>query len=65
MIIPEVKIGVIPSSMSIPRLEARITCIQYSGSDESEDSVEGHLQAYRENKECYGCPENFLVERDP
>jgi hypothetical protein len=28
MIIPEVMIGLIPSSMSVPRLEARMTCIQ-------------------------------------
>ena len=29
MTIPEVMIGEIPSSMSVPRLEARITRIQY------------------------------------
>jgi hypothetical protein len=29
--------GVIPSSMSVPRLEARMTRIQYRGSEESED----------------------------
>ena len=28
------------------------------------DSVQRHLRAYQENKECYGCPKDFLVERD-
>lgn len=37
--IPEVMIGVIPSSMSVPRLNARMTRIQYSGSDKSEDMI--------------------------
>ena len=39
MIIPEVMMGVIPSSMRVPRLEARMTRIQYNGSDESEDMI--------------------------
>ena len=28
------------------------------------DSVQRHLRAYQENKQCYGCPKDFLVERD-
>src|ERR1700689_5809531 len=39
MIIPLVMIGLIPSSMSVPRFEARMTRIQYSGSEESEDMI--------------------------
>ena len=31
--------GVIPSSMRVPRFEARMTRIQYNGSDESEDMI--------------------------
>lgn len=39
MIIPEVIMGEIPSSMRVPRFEARMTRIQKSGSDESEDMI--------------------------
>ena len=39
MIMPDVMIGVIPSSISVPRFEARMTRIQYSGSDESDDII--------------------------
>ena len=39
MIMPEVTMGVIPSSMSVPLLDARIARIQYSGSDESDDMI--------------------------
>lgn len=39
MIIPEVMMGEIPSSMRVPRFEARMTRIQKSGSDESEDMI--------------------------
>ena len=37
MIMPKVIIGVIPSSMSVTRFEARAAHIQYNGSDESDD----------------------------
>jgi len=37
MIIPEVIIVMIPSSMRAPQLDARMTQIQYRGSDESDD----------------------------
>jgi hypothetical protein len=36
---PEEMIGVIPSSISVPRLLANIIRSQYSGSDESEDTI--------------------------
>lgn len=39
MIIPLVTIGVIPSSMRVPRFEARMARSQYSGSDESDDMI--------------------------
>ena len=39
MIIPEVTMGPMPSSMSVPRLEAMMTRSQYMGSDESEDMM--------------------------
>lgn len=39
MIIPEVTIGVIPSSIKVPRLDARIARSQYRGSDESDDMI--------------------------
>ena len=39
MIIPEVTMGVIPSSINVPRLEARITRIQNRGSAESDDMI--------------------------
>lgn len=39
MIMPDVMIGVIPSSISVPRFEARMTRIQYRGSDESDDMI--------------------------
>lgn len=39
MIIPDVTMGVIPSSMSVPRFDARMTRIQYNGSDESDDMI--------------------------
>ncbi|KAJ7681573.1 hypothetical protein B0H17DRAFT_1230271 [Mycena rosella] len=38
-IMPEVMMGVMPSAMSVPRLDARMTRIQYSGSDESDDMI--------------------------
>lgn len=36
---PEVTMGVIPSSIRVPRLDARMTRIQYNGSDESDDMI--------------------------
>ena len=39
MIMPEVTIGEIPYSISVPRFEARITRIQKSGSDVSDDII--------------------------
>jgi hypothetical protein len=39
MIIDDVTMGVIPSSIRVPLLEARMTLIQYSGSAESEDMM--------------------------
>lgn len=39
MIIPLVTMGVMPSSMSVPRFEARMTRIQYSGSADSDDMI--------------------------
>ena len=39
IIMPEVTIGVIPSSMRVPRLEAKMTRIQYKGSEESDDMI--------------------------
>ena len=39
MIAPELAIGLISSFMSVPQLDARMTRIQYSGSDESDDMM--------------------------
>ena len=39
MIIPEVTMGEIPSSMRVPLFEARITRIQKSGSEESDETI--------------------------
>ena len=39
MIMPDVTIGEIPSSMSVPRFEARMTRIQKSGSELSLDMI--------------------------
>lgn len=39
MIIPDVTIGEIPSSIKVPLLEARMTRIQKRGSEESEDMI--------------------------
>ena len=39
MIIPDVTIGVIPSSIKVPRFEAKMTRIQYKGSAESDDMM--------------------------
>jgi hypothetical protein len=37
--IPKVTIGAIPSSIRVPQLEAKMTCIQYKGSEESDDMI--------------------------
>lgn len=42
MIIPLVMMGVIPSSISVPLLDARMTLIQYSGSGEGEGRSRTH-----------------------
>lgn len=39
MIMPLVTIGLIPSSIRVPRFDARITRIQNRGSDESDDMI--------------------------
>jgi hypothetical protein len=39
MIMPEVTIGVIPNSIRVPLFEAKMTRIQYMGSDDSDDMI--------------------------
>ena len=39
IIMPDVTTGVIPNSMSVPLLDAKMARIQYNGSDESEDMI--------------------------
>ena len=39
IIMPDVTTGVIPNSMRVPLLDAKMARIQYRGSDESEDMM--------------------------
>lgn len=44
---PEVMMGVMPSSMSVPRFDARMTRIQYSGSAAGEKGSPSALHAWQ------------------